>query len=226
LLVEKPDWVLVYGDTDSTICGALTAAKLQIPVAHVKAGLRSFNRRMPEEINRVVTDYLSSLLFCPTETAVRNLARESITEGVKLVGAGRFTELLVNNCKLLVSIDLSDAVDANLKNCAGKTPYVLVQGDINKSPLPFRYFDLVVCLGVIQHTPPPEQTIASLAKHLKPDGLLAIDHYRANSWVELASGYLSVAYPVSAVLKRLPRFGIEINDSTDGDLRSNPKASL
>src|SRR5215831_12759548 len=82
LLVEKPDWVLVYGDTDSTICGALTAAKLQIPVAHVKAGLRSFNRRMPEEINRVVTDYLSSLLFCPTETAVRNLARESITEGV------------------------------------------------------------------------------------------------------------------------------------------------
>ncbi|MFT4605258.1 MAG: UDP-GlcNAc3NAcA epimerase [Rhodothermales bacterium] len=83
---DRPDWVLVYGDTNSTIAAALVASKLHIPVAHVEAGLRSFNRRMPEEINRIVTDRLSRLLFCPTQTAVDHLANEGITEGVMLSG--------------------------------------------------------------------------------------------------------------------------------------------
>jgi UDP-N-acetylglucosamine 2-epimerase len=86
LLFEGPHWVVVYGDTNSTLAGALAAVKQGIPLAHVEAGLRSFRRSMPEEINRVLTDQVSSLLFCPTKTSVQNLRKEGITRGVHLVG--------------------------------------------------------------------------------------------------------------------------------------------
>jgi UDP-GlcNAc3NAcA epimerase len=92
----RPDAMLVYGDTNSTLAGALVAAKLNLPLAHVEAGLRSFDMRMPEEVNRVVCDRLSRLLFCPSETAVANLVAEGITRGVELVG-----DVMVDLARLL-----------------------------------------------------------------------------------------------------------------------------
>lgn len=108
LLAEKPDWVLIYGDTNSTLAGSLAAVKLHIPVAHVEAGLRSFNMRMPEEVNRILSDRISSLLFCPTDTAVRNLRDEGLVAGVHNVGDVMYDAALYYKAR---ASELSDALD-------------------------------------------------------------------------------------------------------------------
>jgi len=101
----RPDLLLVYGDTNSTLAGALVASKLHIPLVHIEAGLRSYDRQMPEEVNRVVTDRLSALLFCPTRKAQGNLAREGIKEGVFVVGDVMY-DLLCSYLPRVKKIDL------------------------------------------------------------------------------------------------------------------------
>jgi len=114
LVEEKPDFVLVYGDTNSTLAGALAASKLLIPVIHVEAGLRSFNKVMPEEQNRILTDHISKLLFVPTQTAVDNLKNEGITKGVHLVGDVmydgilHFTKIAQDKSTILRDLDLEE----------------------------------------------------------------------------------------------------------------------
>jgi UDP-N-acetylglucosamine 2-epimerase (non-hydrolysing) len=113
---HSPDLVVIYGDTNSTLAGALAAAKLHIPIAHVEAGLRSFDRSMPEEINRIVSDHASDLLLAPTETAIRNLANENLSDRAVLTGdvmldAVLFNlELALKRSKILKKLDLRDGI--------------------------------------------------------------------------------------------------------------------
>jgi UDP-GlcNAc3NAcA epimerase len=115
LLSHKPDIVLVYGDTNSTLAGAIAAAKLQIKLAHVEAGLRSYNHQMPEEHNRVLTDHCSDLLFCPTQTAVNNLILEGIKEGVYLVGDTMYDAILQFNQVAIQRSTILDRLDLKPK---------------------------------------------------------------------------------------------------------------
>ena len=126
-------------------------------------------------------------------------------------GAGRFTELLAASAGSLVALDLSDAVEATLKTGAGNKPYLLLQSDLNRTPLPKRAFDYVICLGVVPHTPSPEQSIASLAEHVKPGGTLVFDHYIKRGMLGVARQYLTLAWPLRAVFKRLePATGLRV----------------
>jgi UDP-GlcNAc3NAcA epimerase len=105
---QQPDIVLIYGDTNSTLAGALASSKMNIPVAHIEAGLRSFNMKMPEEVNRILSDHISTWLFCPTETSVQNLQNEGVTENVYNVGDVMYDITLYYRDKAKQQIDLGE----------------------------------------------------------------------------------------------------------------------
>ncbi len=106
LMQENPDWVVIYGDTNSTVAGSLAAVKLHMKVAHVEAGLRSFNRNMPEEINRIVTDKISDILFAPTQTAMQHLTTEGLLEHAVLSGDVMYDSVLFYQDKILSNPEL------------------------------------------------------------------------------------------------------------------------
>jgi len=116
IIDSEPDLLLVYGDTNSTLAGALAACKLGVPVAHVEAGLRSFNMRMPEEINRILTDKVSNIMFCPTGAAVSNLEKEGLTEGVWNVGDVMYDAALFYGDMALDKSDILERLSLREKN--------------------------------------------------------------------------------------------------------------
>ncbi len=152
LLKEKPDWLLVYGDTNSTLAGALAARKLHIPIAHIEAGLRSFNMKMPEEVNRILTDRISDVLFCPTQTAVDNLDKEgyqNLPTQVELTG-----DVMYDAALFYSKVSEERASLYSSLNLQGK-PFVL--GTIHRQENtddPKRLGEIIEALNEIQKTTP------------------------------------------------------------------------
>lgn len=137
LIQEKPNMVMVYGDTNSTLAGALAASKLHISLAHIESGLRSFNKNMPEEINRIITDHVSDLLFCPTSSSVKNLQHEGIVNGVHYVGDIMYDATLFaqdsiksNQQKFASWSTLSTSMIWFFNNCT--TIFLTAEGTINR----------------------------------------------------------------------------------------------
>ncbi|MYR97091.1 MULTISPECIES: non-hydrolyzing UDP-N-acetylglucosamine 2-epimerase [unclassified Streptomyces] len=178
---ERPDWVLVYGDTNSTVAGALSAVKMHLPVAHLEAGLRSFNRRMPEEHNRVLTDHCADLLLAPTEEAMRHLANEGLADRSRLAG-----DVMVDIC-----LRIRDAVTA------GEHPAPALPEGIDPTA-PF----LLATLHRPDNTDDPERLaaiLASLAALPVPVALLAHPRLVARAeehGIKLEQGNLHVGRPL------------------------------
>ncbi|MBC9716297.1 UDP-N-acetylglucosamine 2-epimerase (non-hydrolyzing) [Streptomyces sp. TRM66268-LWL] len=178
---ERPDWVLVYGDTNSTVAGALSAVKMHLPVAHLEAGLRSFNRRMPEEHNRVLTDHCADLLLAPTEEAMRHLAHEGLAARSALAG-----DVMVDIC-----LRIRDAV------LAGEHPAPALPEGIDRTQ-PF----LLATLHRPDNTDDPERLdalVGALAGLPVPVALLAHPRLVARAeehGIELARGAIQVGRPL------------------------------
>ncbi|MBI5937553.1 MAG: UDP-N-acetylglucosamine 2-epimerase (non-hydrolyzing) [Betaproteobacteria bacterium] len=197
LLDRHPDCVLVYGDTNSTLAGALAAAKLHIPVAHVEAGLRSFNRRMPEEINRVLTDHISDWLFCPTTTATGNLAREGITDGVYTVGDVMYDGIL----------HYRDRLPKATLNRLGLQPKRYLLATVHRAENTDSVEQLRQIIGLLNELSSPDRPVV-LALHPRTKQAIA-DHH-----LELA-GSVRIVPPVSyfAMIELLANTAAVITDS-------------
>ncbi len=173
LLEQRPDGLLIYGDTNSTLAGALAASKLHIPVAPVEAGLRSYDRRMPEEINRVVADQLATLLFCPTEGARANLAGEGIMAGVHVVGDVMY-DALQGNLALAEGRPAPPAI----RDLPGKGYLLVTAHRAANTDDPARLRDIVTALNALDEPvifPVHPRTRAALAAA----GLVLRPHVRA-----------------------------------------------
>ena len=180
---EKPDWVLVYGDTNSTLAGALAASKLHIKVAHVEAGLRSFNMKMPEEINRILTDRISNLLFCPTETAVDNLEKE---------GYNKWNNRIVKSGDVMLDAALFFAEHS--KKPQFKIPENFILGTIHRAENTddlSRLTSIIAALNTISE----EQTIV-LPLHPRTKKILINNSISISSNIMLIEpvGYLEMVY--------------------------------
>ncbi len=199
LLEEKPDAVLVYGDTNSTLAGALAAAKLGIPVAHVEAGCRSYDRAMPEEINRVLTDHASTLLFCPTRSTVDNLAREGITTGVHFVG-----DVMLDLCRERVpEAERRSTVVRDLGLRAGGYVVATVHRAANTDERA-RLIAIVIALGHVEDTvvfPAHPRTRAALAGTPLPSNVRVIDPLGYLDMLALVRGARVVATDSGGVQK-------------------------
>jgi UDP-N-acetylglucosamine 2-epimerase len=193
LVAERPDWVIVYGDTNSTLAGALAAVKLHLPIAHVEAGLRSFDRRMPEEVNRVVTDHLATLCFAPSRTAVDNLAAEGIRQGVIDVG-----DVMVDS---LMSVRDQLPHDPPVARAAGlgRGEYVLAtlhRASTTDDPARLeKAVDLLTGLGRPVILPLHPRTRAALAQHSLMGALTS-----AGTVIVPPQGYVSLLGLLSAAL--------------------------
>jgi UDP-N-acetylglucosamine 2-epimerase len=160
---ERPDVVLVYGDTNSTLAGGLAAAQARVPVAHVEAGMRSFDRAMPEELNRVLTDHLADLLLCPSATAVENLEREGVAGRVELVG-----DVMVDVARLVQPRARADSATRRALGVDG-AEYVVVTahraGNVDDAARLRRLVDLLLAVPLTAVLPLHPRTRARLAEH-------------------------------------------------------------
>jgi UDP-N-acetylglucosamine 2-epimerase len=180
-LEVKPDLVVVYGDTNSTLAATLAAVKLQIPVAHVEAGLRSFNPKMPEETNRVLADKVSKLLLCPTKTAVENLAREGITGGVYDVGD------VMYDAALFFAGRAPEIGGTIARKYGAKGFYLATLHRAENTDDPARLEAIVTALGVLDRP-------VILAAHPRTKKVLAASGIKPSGALEIAEpvGYLEM----------------------------------